>query len=202
MSTKQFQFTGAQFTATISATAGTPGAVLTVTNIVGALSSGQTVVGITPPNNTVGQQLSGPTGGTGTYQMNSLAQTPFTTNATGATYSSFGPASTATASTPFNNSQFVSNEPYANGTVAAWMGPTGGTAATATVNVLGSVDGGVHSMSLGSFLLTGAGNMNTFVLPAPYNAYDSIALQLSAISGTGATVGGAVRYAAAARASA
>ena len=193
MSTKQFQFPGAAFTATFSATGGPPGAVMTVTAVSsGTLAPGQNVIGITPPNNTIASQLTGPTGGTGTYALQSLHQTPFASNATGASYTSFG-ATTAAATTQ-GLSGFLGSQPFGNATVAIWLGPSGGTAATATVNVLGSIDGGAHSQTLATLLLTGANQMVSYT--GANGLYDSLAIQVTAISGTGNVVGGAVRYAA------
>ena len=194
MSTKQFQFPGAAFTATISATGGTPGAVMSVSAVAsGTLAPGQNVVGVTPAANTIASQLSGPTGGTGTYQLQSLPQLPFTNNATGASYTSFG-AST-TAATTQGQSGFLGSMPYDSAVVAVWMGPTGGTTCTATVAVQGSIDGGAHNQTLTTLYLTGANNMQSYPLAAPYNMYDSLAVNVTAMSGTGETVGGAVRFA-------
>ena len=201
MSTKNYQWQGASFAATIAATAGTPGAVMTVTGIgQGSLAAGQNVVGVTPANNTIASQLTGPVGGTGTYQLQTVSQTPFTSVATGATYTTMGATSSAlfgaagsTGTTGTSN--FLGSAPYDVATVMAWINPGSTGSPTASVEVLGSLDGGLHSTVLTTLLLTGASATQAYVLPAPYNSYNSIALDITAIAGNNTQVGGQVRYA-------
>lgn len=135
---------------------------------------------------TIGTQLSGTTGGTGTYNVvglnpNIVAQgikaepmttaVPFTTT-TGQSQNQFAPANAKQA------------------TIVAYMGVTAG---NATVQVLGSVDGGTHMQTLGTILLTGANAVGGLTLPSQETLfYDTIALNVTALSA--GQVAGLVRY--------
>ena len=195
MSTKLFQWPGASITATFNATGGTPGCVMSVSAIAwGSLAAGQTVQGITPANNTIANQLTGSTGNTGTYQLQSINQIPFTNNPTGASYTTMG--ATGLSQTGVS-SAFLSSTPYANATVAGWL-TGGGTTGVCGFSVLGSIDGGAHSTTLATLLVTGSGNMTPYLIAgASGPVYDAIALQPLSFTGNGSTtmLGGAVRYA-------
>ena len=181
MSTTSFAWQTASFTGS------TLNGVLTVTGPSGTIGIGNTLAGANLPQGlTLTAQLSGSTGGTGTYRFTGPAPLPC--------YASVGPEAMTTATLyaagTGTSQNLVAPGNAKQGTIVAFMGASAG---NATVQVLGSVDGGTHMVSLGTIQLTGANAVAGFTLPSSETLYyNTIALNVQALSG--GQVAGLVRY--------
>ena len=182
MSTTPFTWQTAAFTGSTKGTiltAGVPSSgAIANGNILG--SSGLLVTA------TIGTQLTGTTGGTGTYNVAGL---PPLVQSTGLTAQPMTTAATFTTATGQSQGQ-VAPANAKQATIIAYMGATAG---NATVSVVGSVDGGTHNVTLGSFMLTGANAIGSYTMPSQETLfYDTIALNITAL--TAGQVAGFVRY--------
>ena len=95
-----------------------------------------------------------------------------------ATKKTFTWNSGATGSTSATGTSSVESAPRANKVVEAYLNSTG---TSATVEVYGSIDGGVHAMLLHTLTLSGASGVDAYV---GETAYDSIYLKITAVTGT------------------
>ena len=173
---------------TAAFTGSTAGAVLTAgVPSSGTLGVGNIVAGSGILNTvTIASQLTGTTGGTGTYALSGM---PPLLQAQGIKAEQMTTAQTFTTSTGQSQLQ---NDPNNSkqATIVAYMGATAG---NATIQVLGSADNGTHLQTLGTFLLTGANNVNSFTMPSEETLfYDTLAINVTAL--TAGQVAGFVRY--------
>jgi hypothetical protein len=181
MSTTPFTWQTASFTGSIA------GAILSVgpTAPTGTLANGNALFGggILAPA-TVGSQLTGPTGGTGTYNVSGISPLiqsrgiPAEVMTAGANYTT-GTGASQVLTAPSNAKQ---------ASIVAWMGATAG---NATIQVLGATDA-TNYVNLGTIMLTGANAVAGFTMPSFETLfYDSIKLNVTANTGQ---VAGSVRY--------
>ena len=83
----------------------------------------------------------------------------------------------ATGATSATGASSIEQAPHANKVVQASLDADG---TSATIDVYGSIDGGVHKFKLDTLTLTGANGVDAY---SGETAFDSISLDLTAVTG-------------------